>query len=79
MCGVADLLDQFLAHELNDYVRSTLLDAAVVPIAGSKYFTFNAFNVLLDFERAIAVVENELDPTASETVDLSEFTRRLGS
>jgi hypothetical protein len=76
---VGDLLDQFLEHEADDTARSTLLSAVREPVLGRKYFTFNAFNVLLDFERSLAVVEDELDPTASEAVDLVEFTRRLGS
>jgi hypothetical protein len=76
---VGDLLDQFLTHEVKGPVRSTLIDAVGTPMAGTKYFTFNAFNVLLDFEQSIAVVEDELDPTVSEAVDMAEFTRRLGA
>jgi hypothetical protein len=75
---VARLLDQFLSDEVDGYVRSTLLDAVATPIAGTKYFTFNVFNVLLDFEQSTVVVEDELDPKASETVELVEFVRRLG-
>lgn len=71
-------LDEFLAFELDDYIRSELLGAISQLSTGQRYFTYNAFNVLLDADASTATVEDELDPTRQTIVGLQEFEALLG-
>jgi hypothetical protein len=66
-------LDEFLAYELDEYIRSELLTAISQMATGQRYFTYNAFNVLLDADASTATVEDELDPNRQSVVDLQEF------
>lgn len=70
-------LQDFLVHEVDDFVRAELLGAIEHLVAGRRYFTFNTFNVLLDGGAERATVEDELDVDRAETVSLSAFTELL--
>ena len=70
-------LDEFLAHELDEYIRSELLAAIAEMATGQRYFTYNAFNVLLDADASTATVEDELDVNRQSVVDVQEFAAML--
>ena len=76
------LLDQFVEYEMNPTVRQLLKDAMAdpEPRKALREFTFDRFNVTLDFERRVAVVDDELDPSPAGSVemDLEQFDRLLG-
>jgi hypothetical protein len=71
------LLEEFLEHEADDYVRGQLLDAIRNLGDGRRYFTFNVFNVLLDAGSGTATVEDELDVNRRDTVPLTNFVQLL--
>ncbi|ELT42944.1 hypothetical protein [Arthrobacter nitrophenolicus] len=71
-------LDEFLTGELDEFVRVQLLTAIDQLRTGRRYFTYNAFNVLLDAELNTATVEDEFDVDRQSTVALEEFRRLLG-
>lgn len=66
-------LQEFLAGEADDFVRTELLAAIDQLDVGQRYFTYNAFNVLLDGDAFTATVEDELDVRRQSTVALDEF------
>lgn len=71
------LSDEFFAEECDDHVRAVLLNERSRRESGSRYFTFNRFNVKLDFDSATAIIEDELDPASNEAMGLPEFFARL--
>jgi hypothetical protein len=71
------LVEEFFAEECNEYVRGVLLDEASRRTSGSRYFTFNRFNVRLNFDSASAVIDDELNPPLEEAISLPEFLARL--
>lgn len=70
-------LDEFLTGEVDDFVRSELLSAIEQLGIGQRYFTYNAFNVLLDGVAHTATVEDELDVSRQTTIGLDEFRALL--
>lgn len=66
-------LDEFLTGELNDFIRAQLLTAIEQLQTGRRYFTYNAFNVLLDAETDTATVEDELTLIARARWRLKSF------
>lgn len=70
-------LEEFIAGEVDDFVRTELLAAIDQLDDGQRYFTFNAFNVLLDSDAFTATVEDELDVNRHSTVALDEFRALL--
>ena len=70
-------LDEFLAGEVDEFVRSELLAAIEQLDVGQRYFTYNAFNVLLDGDASTATVEDELDVNRQSTLGLDEFRNLL--
>jgi hypothetical protein len=72
-----DLIDQFFEDEADDRVREILLRACTRRDLEQGYLTFNAFNVRLDYGVGIAVVEDELNPEAEQSISISELIRRL--
>ena len=72
------LLEEFLKYEADAYVRAQLLDAAAGLTSGSRYFTYNAFNVRLDADSSTATVEDELDVNREVTLGLGDFLLLLG-
>ena len=74
---MTDLADRFFAEEANDYVRGVLDRELSSRTSGSHYFTFNVFNVRLNFDHGLATIEDELDAGSSESLSLDELRRRL--
>ncbi|NNM44392.1 hypothetical protein [Knoellia koreensis] len=62
-----------LKHEMTDYERAEILQAARRRPSGRHYLTFNVFNVLMDFDSSTATVEDELDVDSAESLPLDEF------
>jgi len=76
------LIDQFVRDELSVGVRHLLKEALQRGHDGSRLrdeFEFNRFNVVLDFARRIAVVQDDLDISCAGSVEipLAEFERLL--
>lgn len=71
------VLAEFLAYEADAGVRSELVAALAELATGRRYFTYNAFNVLLDVDAEVVTVEDELDVTRSDTLPLEEFRSLL--
>ncbi len=71
--SIGELAQEFLDAEGTAYVRGLLLDAAASAQGGERYFTFDAFNVRLDFDAQTATVEDELEPDAVEEQPLADF------
>lgn len=69
--------DEFLAGEVDEFVRSELLAAIEQLDAGQRYFTYNTFNILLDADASTATVEDEFDVTSQSTVGLDDFRALL--
>lgn len=67
------LLAEFLEYEMDSTVRQRLKDAMAdpEPRKALREFAFNRFNVTLDFERKMAVVDDELDPSPEGSVELA--------
>lgn len=66
-------LDEFLAYELDEWIRSELVAVINEMATGQRYFTYNAFNVLLDADASTVTVEDELDANRQSTVGLQGF------
>jgi hypothetical protein len=75
---VADFADRFFSEEVDEYVRNLLDQELRSRSSGSRYLTFNVFNVNLDFDEGVATIEDELDPASSEVLSLDELRGRLG-
>ena len=74
---VADLADRFFAEEANEHVKGVFGQELRSRINGSRYFTFNVFNVRLNFDEDVATIEDELDVASAESLSLDELRRRL--
>ena len=74
----SDLIDRFFAEECNDYVKNVLIREIASRSAGSRYLTFNAFNVLLDFDAGVITVDDELDAESTCSIPIAAFNERLG-
>lgn len=72
-------LDEFLAYELDEWIRSELVAVINEMATGQRYFTYNAFNVLLDADASTVTVEDELDANRQSTVGLQGFGAMLRS
>lgn len=75
------LLGQFLSEECTPHVRKLLSDALAERSSGraTRELELNRFNVILDFERGLVVIEDELDVTPAGTVQVTigEFVAAL--
>jgi hypothetical protein len=66
------------AVEVTEHLRSLLLEAiGSGQPEGTRYFTFNAFNVLLDYDRGLATVEDDLNAGTICRIEMVEFAQRL--
>lgn len=78
------LLQEFLSQDCDAAIKQKLLDeiaehgAARVDVV--REYTFNRFNVHLDFQKQEAVIDDELDVSADGSCRLSldEFAAALG-
>ena len=76
---MGEVVDRFFTDEADEHVRRVLADEIQTRSAGSRYFTFNVFNVRIDVDRSVVTIEDELDPAREESVPLEEFSARLGA
>ncbi|TMD89225.1 MAG: hypothetical protein E6I73_11060 [Chloroflexi bacterium] len=74
-----DSLLRSLAANIDDYERSTLLREFATRTSGIRRFTFNLFNVVLDFDADKATIEGLLEADGSYSLPLTEFKRNLGT
>lgn len=76
------LLEQFLREECTPAVRALICGAASAAGAGlaSRQFEFNRFNLVLDFEAGVAVLDDELDtgPAGSMRMPMDVLIAALG-
>ncbi|MEP7379093.1 MAG: hypothetical protein ABI725_05960 [Chloroflexota bacterium] len=69
------LIDEFLANELEPYVRGLLLRE--LEAKRPAYLRFNVFNVRLDPETDLVTLEDVLDPNRVEVIGLEVFRKLL--
>jgi hypothetical protein len=76
-----DLVQQFFAEEFNEHVRKLICESAERESVHREIerFEFDRFNIVLDFKNQIAILEDDLDATASGTLSLPlrEFLSRV--
>jgi len=73
------LVSEFIAQEATDYVRGLLRDAIQDSGNSSRRFEFNRFEVTIDHEQGVVLVEDVLDAgeTGMQSVPIKEFSRLL--
>jgi len=73
MTNYPSLLQQFLKEECTPHVRKLICEAALNrdPAKTSEEFEFNRFNLRLDFAGGLAILDDELDVSASGSAELS--------
>jgi hypothetical protein len=76
---MSDLLEQFITQECTAYVRRLLEDAIDDSATPRPHFEFNRFEITIDREANIVVLEDVLDATEAGVrhVPLAEFTDAL--
>ena len=76
---MSDLLDQFIAQECTEYVRRLLEDAIADSATPRPRFEFNRFEITIEREGNMVVLEDVLDATAVGVrhIPLAEFTAAL--
>lgn len=79
MAPVSPVVDEFFATEVDDPMRQLLMNAVHRSTPGEERFEFNLFDVRIDRDSGVVVVEDVLDAARSEEVELAEFRRRLES
>lgn len=78
-----ELLQRFLQDEASSQVRQLLLrhisDCRAGVVHGRRTFEFNQFDVTIDCESNMAIVEDELNvsPTGKASWSLEEFSAAL--
>jgi hypothetical protein len=74
-----NLLEEFLAEECTAYVRRLLEDAIADLSAHRPRFEFNRFEVTIERDTAMAVLEDVLDATEAgvQRLPLAEFREAL--
>lgn len=70
------LLHQFVAEECTPHVVAVLLNEASGD-SGERYLTFNRFNVRLNLDTGVAVIEDELDPALEQCVSIHDLMAAL--
>jgi hypothetical protein len=76
---VADLVARFFAEDADEQTKRVLDDELRSRTSGSRYFTFNVFNVRLDFDEQVATIEDELDAQSAESLPLDDFRKAVES
>lgn len=76
---MGDLLKQFVTEECTPYVRGLLEEALGDPAKTRRHFEFNRFEVTVEHEENIVVVQDVIDGTAAgiERVPFAEFIAAL--
>jgi hypothetical protein len=80
MRHMSNLLEQFISQECTAYVRHLLEDAISDPATPRPHFEFNRFEITIEREANIVVLEDVLDATEEGVmhVPLAEFMVALG-
>lgn len=79
------LMEQFIKEECTPYVRGLVLAALEAGGDGSgpskKHFEFNRFEITLDLEEGVVLIEDVLDASdvGAQRVPIGEFSAALGS
>lgn len=71
------LVDRFFQEDCDAHTRRVLLAAISSVACGAAYFTFDIFNVLIDHDRNVVTVEDELEAGLQQSVPLPLFRERL--
>jgi hypothetical protein len=71
------VIERFFEVEVDEHMRRVLVEELRSRTTGSRYFTFNIFNVQMDFDDGMATIEDELDAANPASLPLDEFHRRL--
>ncbi|HMG57521.1 MAG TPA: hypothetical protein VK601_28670 [Kofleriaceae bacterium] len=76
---MGDLLEQFITQECTAYVRRLLEDAIADSATPRPHFEFNRFEITIERQTNIVVLEDVLDATEAgvRRVPLAEFTDAL--
>jgi hypothetical protein len=76
---MSDLLEQFITQECTAYVRRLLEDAIGDVATRRSHFEFNRFEITIERDGNIVVLEDVLDATGAgvRRVPLSEFSSAL--
>jgi hypothetical protein len=76
---MGDLLEQFITQECTAYVRRLLEDAIADSATPRPHFEFNRFEITIERQANIVVLEDVLDATEAgvRRVPLAEFTDAL--
>jgi hypothetical protein len=67
------LLDRFFAEEADDYVLTLLKAELENRTSGSRRFTFNLFDVTMDFDNRTATIDDVLEADSSFSMALDDF------
>lgn len=76
---MGDVLERFMRDELDEFVRTRVLNEARSRTTGEALLTFNIFDVRLDFDVRSATIVDVLEPDVDESVPLEDFVARLDS
>jgi hypothetical protein len=69
------VVDEFLQHEFDEFVLGALRQDMSSRL--HAYHTFNVFNVKIDPDARLVTVQDVLDPTREQVIDLDEFARLI--
>ncbi len=72
---LSDFLSQEASPQVCRMIREAFVDNDARPEIEKKTFEFNCYDVILDFEKQVAVVDSVLtnSPNETATIDISEF------
>jgi hypothetical protein len=75
----SSLLEQFLAQECTFYVRQLLEEATADASAPRPHFEFNRFEVTVERDDSVVLLEDVLDSTEADVqrVPLAEFVKAI--
>ncbi|MBJ7291580.1 hypothetical protein [Williamsia sp.] len=79
MAPVSSVVDEFIETEVDEPTTHLLVNAVHRATPGEERFEFNLFDVRINRDSGVVVVEDVLDAARSEEVELAEFRRRLES
>lgn len=77
-----ELLEMFMQEDCDQHAKSVLLASisAKTGTDGREDFTFNRFNVRLDFSTSEAVIDDDLNPSDGECrLSLTTFAQRVAA
>lgn len=80
---MCQLLDAFISQDCDAAVRQKLLEALEHRVETSfgrvREFTFNRFNIILDFENEQVIIEDDLDTSDSGacSIRLADFYKAV--